>query len=296
MPTKTAICFLLLMPCASAWAQAVAVCVTTSSGAMRMLLNTTPSAANCLASEKYVQWNAIGPTGPEGAPGPAGPQGAKGPPGPAGIAGNSGSDGEDGKEGPPGPAGPPGPPGAIGPSGAALRPGPSGAGTSAGAGAGAGGATTVRAPFTVLNSAGTPIFILRERSDNKGGDAQIFAADGSLLADIGVGASGSAGFLIKSQDQSKAVVLRTDQQFPDLQFTSRGRLRPLMQLGPEPTGSMGLRIWNGTEQIVIRLEEMPNAGGGLWVGNKMGGTAATIAPNDSGVGIFHGITLPTNFP
>jgi hypothetical protein len=39
--TRTALCFLLFIPSATTWAQAVAVCVNSGSGAMRMLLNTT---------------------------------------------------------------------------------------------------------------------------------------------------------------------------------------------------------------------------------------------------------------
>ena len=96
-------------------------CVTTSSGAVRIVGPTTV----CKSNERFTTWNIVGPAGPigpigsqgpAGPAGPAGPTGSQGPAGPAGPAGPIGSQGPVGPAGPAGPAGPDGPQGPAGPS------------------------------------------------------------------------------------------------------------------------------------------------------------------------------------
>ena len=64
-------------------------CVTTSTGAIRIVSKTT----TCKSTETKITWNQTGPAGPKGATGPAGPAGPKGATGPAGPKGATGAQG-----------------------------------------------------------------------------------------------------------------------------------------------------------------------------------------------------------
>src|SRR5262245_8460228 len=99
---------------ASVYAQTVVytACVTTSSGAIRMISITT----GCKANETRITWNNIGPQGPAGQQGPQGPAGATGATGPTGATGATGPTGATGATGPTGPQGGTGPQGLRGPS------------------------------------------------------------------------------------------------------------------------------------------------------------------------------------
>ena len=70
-------------------------CVTTSTGAIRIVSSTT----TCTTTEHKIQWNDPGPqglAGPKGAPGATGPRGATGATGPQGPAGPQGPQGNPG--------------------------------------------------------------------------------------------------------------------------------------------------------------------------------------------------------
>jgi hypothetical protein len=73
-------------------------CVTTSTGAIRIVTATT----TCKTTEHKIQWDQTGPQGPQGPAGPQGPQGSKGATGAQGPTGPSGPQGPAGAQGPPG--------------------------------------------------------------------------------------------------------------------------------------------------------------------------------------------------
>ena len=94
--------WLSLILSSAANAQVIMACVSSSSGALRIVA----SQIDCKSNDRLLQWNVAGPQGPAGAQGPQGPAGAQGPQGPAGA------------QGPAGPAGPTGPQGTAGLPGA----------------------------------------------------------------------------------------------------------------------------------------------------------------------------------
>jgi hypothetical protein len=87
------------VPNADAQTTSIRACVTSKTGAVRIL--TTPS-DTCKTGEVLMTWNQQGPTGPQG---PAGATGPQGPAGPSGLAGPQGLTGATGPAGPQGPAG-----------------------------------------------------------------------------------------------------------------------------------------------------------------------------------------------
>src|SRR5207249_834764 len=83
-------------------AQTISACVSTSTGALRIVTAGTA----CKKGEAVLSWNQ---QGPQGSAGPQGPQGSAGPQGPQGSAGPQGPQGSAGPQGPQGSAGPQGP-------------------------------------------------------------------------------------------------------------------------------------------------------------------------------------------
>ena len=90
------------------------VCYKTSTGALRVIDDSTTS---CRPDEVSTWWSKVGAHGSAGPPGPAGPQGAVGAPGAAGPTGAAGPQGVQGSECVQGPVGPAGAAGAAGPAG-----------------------------------------------------------------------------------------------------------------------------------------------------------------------------------
>jgi hypothetical protein len=126
----------------------------------------------------------------------------------------------------------------------------------------------------------------------RGGVVRFYDEDGEEIVFVGAGQSGNGGLMLERSDQAQTIIMGVNKNVPWMEFAVKGRSSPAMQLGPGDAGNLGLRIWNTANKEVINLEEMPLGDGGIWIGNVNGGTAATIAPNKDGVGIFHGITLP----
>lgn len=88
----------------------ISACINKKTGAVRI-------ANKCLASERVLVWNKIGPQGVQGEKGEAGEKGEKGDAGPVGPQGPKGDSGPQGPIGLTGPTGPVGPQGLQGPAG-----------------------------------------------------------------------------------------------------------------------------------------------------------------------------------
>jgi Collagen triple helix repeat (20 copies) len=266
----------------------ISVCVKTSDGSMRMLLGAAaPSPASCSAGEQFMQWNLQGPRGSQGPQGEQGLKGDKGDMGANGDPGKNGGNGAPGKDGAQGLLGPQGPPG------------PPGSASSASGTASA--SNTVRAPFRVVNQAGKPLVEVID--DGKGGQVNVFNSNGSIVAAILAGTTGGNGgvYLESATDPSTQVLLGVDAKSGNGFFEINTKGKKAAEITTGKLGTMGLRIWNPSEAEVITLEDVQTGedttgGGGLQIRNINGGVAATILPNDSGVGIFHGITIPMPLP
>jgi len=264
---------ILLLCGSSALAQggAISVCVKTSDGAMRMILNGS-SNPSCSAGERLVQWSS------QGARGPQGPQGTAGPQGPQGVAGRSGPPGQD----------------CDCHTGGNGNTGGRGSGTGTGgtsADNGQGSSKIVYAPFQVKSKAtGKVLFEVVE--DVNGGTARVFSSGGAKVAEMKADSyQGSGAVVAWSLDQnSQAAMGFGDSSIGRFQLISNG-VRTA-ELAPGSRSPMGFRLFNGAGLEVISLEVMPDGNGGLKIGNSRGGTAATIVPNKDGVGVFHGIAVP----
>ena len=293
--SRVALGVLVLLPGAFAPAHAqttgvISVCVKTNDGSMRMLLGAAaPSVASCSAGEQFIQWNLQGPRGSQGSQGEQGLKGDKGDKGAKGDPGKDGGDGDKGDPGKDGEQGPPGPQGIPGPAGPASS--ASGSGSAS---------NTVRAPFRVADQAGKTL--LEVIDDGKGGQVNVFGSNGSRVVQLGAGTGAGNGYVatVSASDSSTQTLLGVDQKGTGrLEFDIHGHKAAEIATGT--LGTMGLRIWNSTQAEVITLEDVQTGedttgGGGLMIHNSAGGVAATILPNHSGVGIFHGITIPMPMP
>jgi hypothetical protein len=157
-------------------------------------------------------------------------------------------------------------------------------------------ANALYAPFEV-KSKSTGLVLFRVSESAHGGRVSIFDSGGVEVASIGSSAStGNGSMLVHTANGQSEVGVGFNGSIGMLQIDSNGK--KLAQLGPGLRAPMGLMIWNSAEAEVVSLEAMPSGDGGLWIGNTKGGTAATIAPNKDGVGIYHGITavMPVSHP
>jgi hypothetical protein len=264
--------FLFCVPASAQINGVYSVCVDLSDGAMRMLLKAIPSPP-CSAGEQFMQWGAQGPPGPEGRQGPQGPDGR---PGPRGLAGFSGVTAA---------------PALIADKGVANK-GASGVTKL--------GPTVIVSPLFVVDDARNIIFTVMSADQGiaprtgsatgPGGIVTIFDGKGGNAVTLGTGATGDPGLEIAHPSGGEILLKVNGNGLGTLQYTSGGK--KVAELAPGNKDQMGLRIFNKSGAEVLSLEALPNGNGGLRIGNSRGGTAATIAPNDDGVGVFHGITIP----
>jgi hypothetical protein len=153
----------------------------------------------------------------------------------------------------------------------------------------------------VVDQAGKTL--LEVIDDGKGGQVSVFGSNGSRVVQLGAGTgSGNGGITASSaSDPSTAVRLGVAAQSGNGLFEIDTKGHKSVEITTGKLGTMGLRIWNSTQAEVITLEDVQTGedttgGGGLMIHNSAGGVAATILPNHSGVGIFHGITIPMPLP
>jgi hypothetical protein len=107
---------------AAADPELIRACIKKQGGQLRIV----SSANECVASERALQWNAVGPRGATGARGPQGEQGIQGLQGTQGVAGQPGATGSQGPIGLQGPTGAQGATGGDGPRGETGTTGPAG--------------------------------------------------------------------------------------------------------------------------------------------------------------------------
>ena len=159
---------------------------------------------------------------------------------------------------------------------------------------------TVRAPFRVVDQAGKTL--LEVTKDGKGGQVKVFSSNGALVVELGTGTAVGNGYVatLSASDFHTRAMLGVDTTGTGrLEFETQGHKAAEIATGT--LGTMGLRLWNSSQREVITLEDVQTGedttgGGGLMIHNSAGGVAATILPNHSGVGIFHGITIPMPMP
>ena len=148
--------------------------------------------------------------------------------------------------------------------------------------------TILYAPLEVKSKkTGTILFKLVENGN--GGRILVFNSVGAEIASIGASVARDSGSVaVQTPNGQSHAGLAFNGNIGFLQIDSDGK--NLAELGSGIRSPMGLHLWNTTSAEVVSLEAMPDGNGGLRIGNSKGGTAATIAPNHDGVGIFHGIT------
>jgi Collagen triple helix repeat (20 copies) len=187
----------------------------------------------CLAQRENGSYSAVrkGPRGPQGPQGTAGPQG---PQGVRGSAGPSGQDGKDGKQGAAGPAGPPGPPG----------PPANGNGV----------ASTVTAPFRVLNKAGRTIADIRDSP--MGGDVETFDESGHLMTGMGEDpVQGFGALFVQDRSGAERVLMGFRQSSGGGTVVIMDNTRLTMEMGYDTdTGLPGFGIWNTSGRKVVTLQ------------------------------------------
>ena len=159
---------------------------------------------------------------------------------------------------------------------------------------------TVRAPFRVVDQAGKTL--LEVTNDGKGGQVKVFSSNGASIVDLGAGTTLGNGYVAtnSASDSSTRTLLGVDQKGTGrLEFDTQSQ--KALEIATGKLGTMELRIWNSTQAEVITLEDVQTGedttgGCGLMIHNSAGGVSATILPNDFGVGVFHGITIPIPMP
>lgn len=154
----------------------------------------------------------------------------------------------------------------------------------------------VYAPFEVKSKT-TGMVLFRVVEGKRGGRIFLFDSSGAEVAAFGASETRLGGsIVVQTPDGGSHIGMAFNGNTGYLQIDSNGTMQA--ELGPGRRSSMGLHIWNPSKAEVVALEAMPGGNGGLWIGNMRGGTAATIAPNKDGVGIYHGITavMPLNHP
>ena len=140
--------------------------------------------------------------------------------------------------------------------------------------------------------------MLAQIIDNgKGGRLQMFDANGALVATVGTSPAGTGGVAAYNAGALVGLGFPPGARYGTLQMFSSSNQR-VGELGPGNMNQMGLRIFNPSGAEVVTLENLAGGfgGGGLIIHTSAGGVAATILSNHSGVGIFHGITIPMPVP
>jgi hypothetical protein len=327
-----AVTALLLLMAAHAGAQVagvnslVSVCVNQSTGAMRMLLKASADTANCSAGEQFIQWLVQTPPGTQHTAEPRAFDGSKGGERLRQLAGCAraadmtvgvtfGDNGwrrelvaysepqgsDDGNQAQ----------ATEGNSGANAQPDQRGAFTSKGElvppkdKSGdeqtnfTGQVDVVYAPFQVRDRTTNKVLAQIINNGGKGGRLQLFDASGALIATIGTSQAGTGGVAVLHSGGLVGLGFRPGARYGTMQILGPDRVR-VAELGSGNKDQMGLRIFNPSGTEVVTLEDLAGGfgGGGLMIHNAIGGSAATIAPNKDGVGIFHGITavMPINHP
>jgi hypothetical protein len=280
----------------------VSVCVNQSTGAMRMLLGAAaPSPASCSAGEQFLQWVVQTPPGAQRTARPLALNGSKGnnglrreliayyePQGSGAVNQAQGTTGNSGGSIPPNQRG------AYGPNGTFV-PVPHNEGANAENTSVLGEVTTVYAPFQVRDRT-TGKVLAQIINNGKGGRIQMLDANGTLVATIGTSPAGTGSVAAYHANDVVGLTYPPNARYGALQMFSSGQR--VAELAPGVMNQMGLRIFNPSGVEVVTLENLAGGfgGGGLMIHNAIGGSAATIAPNKDGVGIFHGITIPMPLP